>query len=479
MIEAFLSAAQRIDALLWGPWTMLFILGVSLYLTLRTRFFAVRKLGFILKRTFGGILKKPGAKGRGVLTPFQATTTALASTVGMGSIAGVATALSLGGPGALFWMWVLALLGMITKTAEVTLAVHYREIDARGRVRGGPMHYITKGLGWRPLAKVFSLSMFINAVFCASLLQAHTVGRAFLSSYGVNPYLTTGLMGLVTAVVVIGGVPRIGRFCEKLVPFMALVYIFGGLALFVLNAKALPSVLAMIVTYAFAPAPAAGAFAGAVVSKAIQNAMTKGMLVSEAGLGTAPMVHATADTPHPFQQGLWGAFEVFIVSFVICTITGFAILSSGVLGGGASGIDLAIAAFGTRFPLPLARALLSFTILTFCLSTQIGFFVYFETAVFFVFGEKTFLWLRWLYFVPAVAFAGVADVDRLWVLANIAVGLCAIPNLIAVLALSGVFLVLMKDCLSGQNRYATAIIDESRAYVRTARTKTYAKEGET
>lgn len=471
MIEAVLDAAQRIDSVLWGPWTMIFIVAVALYLTARTRFFQARKIGLILKNTFRVMLRKSGRTGRGALTPFQATATALASTIGMGSIAGVATALSLGGPGAIFWMWVLALLGMITKTAEVTLAVHYREIDARGRVHGGPMHYITKGLGWTPLAKVFSLSMFINAVFCASLLQAHTVGRAFLSSYGVNPHVTTGIMVLVTAAVVIGGVPRIGRFCEKLVPVMALVYIAAGLVIFVLNFKAIPLVFEMIVKYAFTPATAAGGFAGAAVLKAVQNAMTKGMLVNEAGLGTAPMVHATADTPHPFRQGMWGAFEVFIVSFVICTITGFAILSSGVLAGGESGIDLAIAAFASRFPLTVAQAVLSFAILTFCLSTQIGFFVYFETAVLFAFGERAFLWLRWFYFIPPLVFAGVADVDRLWVFANIAVGVCAVPNLIAVLALSGVFLVLMRDYLSGLNRYATGVVDKSREYVKTAKPK--------
>jgi len=469
MIENILNFTLKIDSVLWGPWTMLFILFVSIYLTIRTRFFQLRKFRLIWQNIFGKIFTKIEKKGKGIMTPFQATTTALASTVGMGSIAGVATALSLGGPGAIFWMWIFALLGMISKTAEITLAVHYRDIDNKGRIHGGPMHYITKGLGWTPLAKIFSISMFINAVFCASLLQAHTVGRAFLSSYGINPYLVTGLMSLTTAIVVIGGVRRIGKFCEKLVPLMSLVYILGGLIIFVFNYREIPSVLGMILKYAFAAAPAAGGFAGALVTKAIQNAMAKGMLVNEAGLGTAPMIHATADTEHPFQQGLWGAFEVFVVSFIICTITAFTILSTGVLTSGESGIELAITAFSSVLPLSVARALLSFSILTFCLSTQIGFFVYYETAILFAFGDLTMFLLKWFYFIPAIIFAGVANVDKLWVFANIAVGVCSIPNLIAILALSGPFLLLMKDYLNGKNVYATAAVDVSKEYVKIAK----------
>jgi len=224
----------------------------------------------------------------------------------------------------------------------------------------------------------------------------------------------------------------------------------------------------MIFQYAFAPVPAAGGFAGAVFAKAIQEGMAKGMLVNEAGLGTAPMVHATADTKHPFQQGIWGAFEVFIVSFVICTITAFAVLSTGVLESGQSGIELVITAFSNVFPTNVAKALLSFSILTFCLSTQIGFFIYYETAIDFAFGKRIMKYLKWFYFIPAIIFAGVADVDKLWVFANIAVGVCSIPNLIAVLFLSGVFFILMKDYLSGKNNYATKVVDVKKEYVKTA-----------
>ncbi len=469
MLEHILVSAARIDTLLWGPWTMAFIAAVALYFTLRSGFFQVRRFGFILSRTAGSLLHKTGAVRKGRLTPFQAASTALASTVGMGNMAGVATALSLGGPGAVFWMWALAFLGMMTKTAEITLAVHYRDADGEGQVRGGPMHYIRKGLGWTALAKAFSLGVVVNALFTATLLQSHTVGRAFLKSYGLNPYITTAAMAAVTAVVILGGIKRIGRFCERLVPAMSLVYVAAGLAVLFLNYPKIPAVLAMIFGYAFSPVPAAAGAAGHAVAAAIKFGMARGMLSNEAGLGTAPMAHAKAETPHPFAQGLWGAFEVFVDTIVICTITAFAILSTGALDGGKMGIELLIDAFGAALSPGLAAAIVSFSILTFCLTTQIGFYIYFETAVVYAFGTASLRWLRWLYLVPGVVFAGISDVDRLWVFANIAVGACALPNLIAVLALSGVFFALMKDHLEGRNAYAADITDRTRNYIREAK----------
>ncbi len=470
IIDGILDIANVIDKqILWGIWTTLFITFVYLFFTIKSRFFQIRKIGYIFKNTFGKIFDKTGARDAGSLTPFQATTTALASTVGMGSIAGVATALSVGGPGAIFWMWLFALAGMIAKTAEITLAVHYREIDDKGSIHGGPMYYIKKGLGWSSLAKIFSLSMFINAVFCASLLQSHTVGRSFLKSYNLNPYIVTGLMAVVTAVVVIGGVKRIGKFCERLVPIMSIVYILGGLTVFIYNFASIPEVFGSIFYYAFNPAPAAGGFAGAVIMTTLQTGVARGMLVNEAGLGTAPMVHSTANTSHPFKQGLWGAFEVCVVTFIICTITAFAILSTGVMSGGESGIELVIIAFSKIFPESIANLLISFSILTFCLSTQIGFFIYYETAVYTVFGKRSMVFLKWFYFIPAIIFANVGDVDKLWVFANIAVAVCAIPNLTAILSLNKVFFKLMNDYLGGGNKYATAVIDKSKNYIRRPR----------
>ncbi len=464
--ERFLDIAIQFDQILWGPWTIVFIAAVSVYLSVKTRFFQVRKIGLVLNNTFGKLLDRPSHTSRGRMTPFQAATTALASTIGMGSIAGVATALSVGGPGAIFWMWVLALLGAITKMAEITLAVHYRDIDEEGRIRGGPMYYIRRGLGWPLLAALFSAGVFINALLSASLLQAHTVGRAFLAAYDVNPYFVAGVMTAVTAVVVLGGIGRIGRFSERSVPLMSVIYVLGGLVLFLVNIDEVPRVFGLIFKHAFAPIPAAGGFAGAAVARAVQTGMARGMFSNEAGMGTAPMVHATADTPHPFQQGLWGAFEVFVVTFIICTMTSFAVLSTGVLESGTSGIELVMMAFASVFPESVAGALISFCILTFCLTTQIGFFVYYETASVSLFGKGSMRYVKWLYFIPPLIFAGVDDVDRVWVFANIAVGVCAIPNLVAVLALSGAFMMLMRDFLEQNDRYATKIVDVTKDYVK-------------
>lgn len=471
MYDVFLNSITIISDLMWGPWTMIFIAFVSVYLTVRSGFFQVARFGYIMRNTFGRIFDRRGDRDAERMTPFQATSTSLAGTVGMGNMAGVATALSIGGPGAIFWMWVLAFFGMMTKAAEVSLAVHYRDVDENGHIHGGPMYYINKALGWRSLAILFAIGVAINSFFSSSLLQAHTVGRAFHASYGISPYLITGMMAIVTAIVAIGGVRRIGRFCEALVPFMTVMYLAGSLLIVIGNAAQIPAAFADIFRYALAPAPAVGGFAGAAVMSAMQMGMARGMLSNEAGLGTAPMVHANADTPHPFRQGLWGAAEVFIDTTVVCTITAIVILSSGVLANGATGIEMLLDAFASHYSPAMANAFISVSILTFCLSTQIGFFIYFETALVSLFGEEFFRYAKWAYFLPGVVFAGITNVDQLWALANISVAASALPNLVALLLLSGVFVTLMKDYLSGENQYSTARTDANRRYIRTAVSK--------
>ncbi|MFC2167654.1 alanine/glycine:cation symporter family protein [Acidobacteriota bacterium] len=468
MLEIILDISNEIDRILWGPWTLVFIALVAIFLTVKSGFFQFRKIGFIFKNTFGKIFKQKAVVGKGKMTPFQATATALASTVGMGNIAGVATALTIGGPGAIFWMWLLALFGMLTKTTEITLAVHYRDIDKQGNVRGGPMYYIKKGLGWNFLAKLFCIGILINSVLASSILQAHTVGRAFYSAYNISPYIIVGAMIAVTSFVIIGGIKRIGQFCEALVPLMALLYIIGGIIIFFTNYTKIPEVFSLIFKNAFGFMSASGGIVGFAVKTAIKEGMAKGTLSSEAGSGTAPMVHATADTPHPFQQGIWGAFEVFIDTIVICTMTAFAVLSTGVLSNGNSGIELVMDAFSSVFSSGIAGTFISISILTFCLSTMIGFFIYFETAFVNVFNKKYVKYFRWLYLLPPILFAGVANVERLWVFANISVGVCVLPNLVALLALNGVFFKLMKDYMSGRNKYRTEITDSTQQFVKKA-----------
>ena len=468
MHELFLQTISTVREALWGWWTMAFIAAVSIFLSVRSGFFQVTHFGYLFRHSFSQLTNRGSDVGRQRMTAFQATATSLAGTVGMGNMAGVATALSLGGAGAIFWMWVLAFFGMVTKAVEITIAVHYRKIDPDGQVHGGPMHYIRRALGWKTLAILFSAGVAINSFFSSSMLQAHTVGRAFDASYGISPYLTTAVMAVTTAVVAIGGIRRIGRFCERLVPAMTILYLLFGLGIVIANFGALPDVLAQIVGHAFSPAPAVGGFAGAGVAAAIQAGTARGMLSNEAGLGTAPMVHANADTVHPFRQGMWGAAEVFIDTIVMCSITAFIILSSGALANGETGIELLLAAFSTVYSTELAQAFVSFSILTFCLSTQIGFFVYFETAMTDLFGARAFRYLRWIYFLPGVIFAGITQVDQLWMVADISVAVSALPNLVALVFLSGVFLVLMRDYTSGTMRYTTKYTDGGGDWVRRA-----------
>ena len=466
MWDIFFNAASNLDAFLWGPWTMCFIAFVSIFLTFKSRFFQLSNFRYIFSQTFLKVFQRSDIRKKNTISPFQATSTSLAGTVGMGNMAGVATALSIGGPGAIFWMWVLALFGMITKAAEITLAIHYREVDDNGDIFGGPMLYIKKALGWRFLAILFSLGIIINCIFTSSLLQAHTVGRALDASYNINPYLTTSLMAFVTMIVTIGGVKRIGKFCEALVPLMTLLYLGFGLIIFFANIESLPEVIMQILSYAFSPAPAFGGFAGASIMMAIQMGMARGMLSNEAGLGTAPMVHANAETKHPFQQGLWGAAEVFFDTTLVCTITAVVILSSGVLAGGNSGIELLLDGFSSYYSTATANIIISVAITTFCLSTQIGFFIYFKTALTELVGKKIFRIIKWIYFLPGIIFAGITNVDQLWQLANISVAVSAIPNLVALLFLSGVFINLMQDYISGKMKYETKLIDESKKYIK-------------
>ena len=263
-------------------------------------------------------------------------------------------------------------------------------------------------------------------------------------------------MGIVTALVVLGGARRIGRFSERLVPIMTIIYLAGGLIVIAANFEALPGVMRSIISHAFSASATMGGTAGVAVSTAIKQGMARGMLSNEAGLGTAPIVHATAQTDHPFQQGVWGAFEVFFDTIVICSITAFAILCTGAMSSGESGIELLLSAFIHVLPMSAASIIVSGSIATFCLSTQIGFYVIFETSLVNLVGTRPTRVLRWFYFVPGVVFAGFSDVDQLWVLANIAVAVVSIPNLVAMLCLSGVFVTLMRDEITGQRVYATA-----------------------
>ncbi len=432
---------------LWGPPTMILIFATGLIFSFRTGFFQITKIGYILKSTLFKIFKKDENKEEGVMTPFQAVSTALAGTVGNGNIAGVATAIAIGGPGAVFWMWLVGILGMMTKMVEVSLAVHYRVKDENGNYYGGPMYYIEKGLGpkWKPLAKFFALMMVIGALGTAVFVQPHTMSMAMENIFKIPPVLTVTVSVILTGIVIIGGFKRIGRFCELLTPFMCVIYIIGSLGIIFYNIEKLPEVLKMIFTYAFSPTPAKGGFVGSSVMIAMRRGMSRGMFSNEAGMGSAPMVHATAKTDHPIRQGLYGSFEVFVDTIIICSMTALTILLSApdVWHSGLNGIDLTIEAF-SRIYGTLGSGLVAIAVLLFAFSTMVGYAVEYETSVVYLFGSKFLKIFRWIYLIPPFLTLG-KPTETIWAVVDISTGIEGIPNMIALIMLGGVFVKLFNE----------------------------------
>ncbi|NLB32213.1 MAG: sodium:alanine symporter family protein, partial [Tissierellia bacterium] len=327
-MELIVKVNSFINGIVWGWPMLILIVGVGLYLTVRTKFFSITKLGYVLKNTLLKMFSKEG-KGEGEVTAFQAVATALAATVGTGNIAGVATAIALGGPGALFWMIFAAVVGMTTKFAEVVLAVRFREKTPDGRFVGGPMYYITNGLGQKWLASLFAFFGALAAFGIGNMTQANSITGALNNTFGL-PKLPVGIIvAVLAAVVVIGGIKRIGQVTEILVPFMAAFYIIGGLVIIFSHISEVPAAIVTIVQSAFTPTAAVGGFGGSTVALAMRYGIARGVFTNEAGLGSAPIAHAAATTDSPVRQGLWGVFEVFIDTIVIAAITGLSIVVTG------------------------------------------------------------------------------------------------------------------------------------------------------
>ena len=434
---------------MWGVPAMVCILGVGLYLSLRTRFLQIRKFPLAIRSTLGRMFQKKTAQD-GAMTPFQAVCTALAATVGTGNIAGVAGAIAIGGPGAVFWMWVSALLGMCTKFAEVTLAVHFRERNAQGDYVGGPMYYIKNGLSrrWYWLAVLYSVFGVFTVFGTGNATQVNTITASIntaLSSYGLLPadavtlcrWIIGVAIALILMLVLLGGIKRIGSVSEKLVPFMALFYIVLSVGVVVLNFSRLPYVLESIVVGAFNPA----AFTGGTISSlfvSMQKGVSRGIFSNEAGLGTGSIAHACADTKKPVKQGMFGIFEVFADTIVICTLTALVILCSGtqVSYGAAAGAELTISGFTTTYG-GWASIFTAVALCCFAFSTIIGWGLY--GSRFLVFLCKSNKVARPFFVVYAlVAILGATmDLGLLWSIADTFNGLMSIPNLIALLLLSG------------------------------------------
>ncbi len=461
----FMSMVEQVNTavnnFVWGIPAMTCIIGVGLLLSIRTGFVQLRRFGYAIKQTLGKVFGRHQA-GEGMITQFQAVCTALAGTVGTGNIAGVAGAIAIGGPGAVFWMWVSALLGMCTKFAEVTLAVHFREHNAQGDVVGGPMYYIKNGLGkgWHWLAALFAIFGVLAVFGTGNATQANTIVSAIdtaLANYGLLGEDMTGtanlvlgcLIALLVGLVLFGGVKRIGRVTEKLVPFMVVLYIVLGVGVLVLNWERVPGVLYAIIYGAFNPAAVTGGVVGSCFMS-MQKGVARGIFSNEAGLGTGSIAHACADVGQPVQQGLFGIFEVFADTIVICTLTALVILCSGtpVVYGAAAGAELTISGFTTVYG-GWVSVLMALAMCCFAFSTIIGWGLYGARCVEFLFSARAIKPFMALYVLVAIPGATV-DLGLLWNIAETFNGLMAIPNLIALLLLSGTVVRLTRAYFNGE-----------------------------
>lgn len=438
MTDSFFKANSWLNGIVWGPPFMILLAGTGLYLTFRLGFFQFTHLRFAWNQSFGRFFKRTPEVGTGALTSFQAVSSAMAGTVGVGNIAGVSTAIALGGPGALFWMWMIALIGMATKFAEASLGVKYRAVDAEGRVSGGVMYYIEKGLGpkWKWLAVSYAFFAGLAALGIGNMVQANTIATAVESHFSVSPTLTGIIIVVLVGLVTLGGIKRIGRFAELVVPFMIVVYLVGAITILVLRFSDIPAAFNQIFYYAFNPAPVVGGFTGASVAFAIKMGIARGIFSNEAGLGSSSIVHAQA-TAHPARQGMWGMWEVFIDTIVVATMTGLVILVTDVYSmPGIQPTELASRAFTEGLPGPGGYLVLA-SIILFAYSTMITWTFYGEKSWEYIFGRKIVVPYRAVFLI-VLFFGATMNLNRVWAVADTLNGLMAAPNLIALIALGGV-----------------------------------------
>ena len=461
MLSTIETINQVVNDFIWGVPAMVCIIGVGFYLSCRTGFLQIRKFSYAIQTTIGRMFRKRNASD-GALTPFQAVCTALAATVGTGNIAGVAGAIAIGGPGAVFWMWVSAVLGMCTKFAEVTLAVYYRETNKEGDLVGGPMYYIKNGLGknWQFLAVLFSAFGVLTVFGTGNATQVNTITTAVNSALLSCGLISVGavetsnliqgiIIAALVALILLGGVKRIGQVTEKLVPFMALLYIVLSVGIVLFRLQNLPMVFKNIFEGAFKPAAVTGGAVGSLFMS-MKKGVSRGIFSNEAGLGTGSIAHACADTRKPVKQGMFGIFEVFTDTIVICTLTALVILCSQVpVGyGQAAGAELTIQGFisvyGSWISIFTAVAMCCFAF-----STILGWGLYGARCIEFLFSEKVIKPFMVAYSLVAILGA-TADLGLMWNIAETFNGLMAIPNLIALFLLSGTVVKLTKEYFAGE-----------------------------
>lgn len=443
-MELIRELISDLNAIVWGPAMLCLILGTGLYLMAGLRLMPIRYLAHGFRMLWQG--RKPS--GEGDIAPFNALMTSLSATIGTGNIAGVATAIFLGGPGALFWMWCTALVGMATKYAEAVLAVHYRETDEQGNHIGGPMFYIKNGLkkNWAWLGTAFAVFGALAGFGIGNTIQANSVADALNSRFGISHILTGVILAILVALVLIGGIRRIAEVAGKLVPVMALSYVAAGLVVLLVNISEIPAAFNLIIVHAFTPIAASGGFAGAAVWAAIRFGVARGIFSNEAGLGSAPIAHAAAATDSPVRQGTIAMLGTFIDTIIICTITGLVIIVSGAWTSGETGATLSSLAFETALP-GLGGYIVTLGLTVFAFTTLLGWSFYGEKCVEYLFGVRSILPFRVIW-VIAVPIGATAKLSFIWLVADTLNALMALPNLVALLLLSPIVFKLTRDYFS-------------------------------
>jgi len=440
-MESFTEAIKQLNGIVWGTPMLVLILGTGFFLMLGLRLIPLIKLSYGFTMLWQG--RK--AEGEGDISAFNALMTSLSATIGTGNIAGVATAIFLGGPGALFWMWCTALVGMATKYAEAVCAVRFRETDDNGMHVGGPMYYIKNGLGknWAWLGTLFAVFGAIAGFGIGNTVQANSVADAMHSTFGIYEPVTGLIIMIAVALVLIGGITRIAEVAGKLVPFMAIAYVGAGLVILMINFAELPAAFGLVISHAFTPAAAEGGFAGAAVWAAIRFGVARGVFSNEAGLGSAPIAHAAAKTNDPVRQGTIAMLGTFIDTIIVCSITGLVIISSGAWTSGETGAALSTRAYETVLP-GAGHYIVTIGLALFAFTTLLGWSYYGERCVQFLFGTKSIMPFRllWIFAIPVGA---TAELDFIWLVADTLNALMALPNLIALLLLSPVVFALTRE----------------------------------
>lgn len=440
-MELIKELVSQLNGLVWGPYMLVLILGTGVILMLGLQFMPILRLGYGFRQLWKG----RDSTEDGDITPFNALMTSLSATIGTGNIAGVATAIALGGPGALFWMWCTALVGMATKYSEAVLAVKYREVDEEGNHIGGPMFYIKNGLGekWKWLGAAFAVFGTLAGFGIGNMVQANSVADVLNSKLSIDPVVTGLVLAVLAALVLLGGIQRIAQVVGKLVPLMALTYLVIGLVILGMNATEIPGAIAFIVESAFNPVAATGGFAGAAVWAAIRFGVARGVFSNEAGLGSAPIAHAAAKTNNAVRQGTIAMLGTFIDTLVICSITGLVIVISGAWTTGENGAPLSAMAFDQMLP-GIGSYVVTFGLAIFAFTTLLGWSVYGERCAEYLFGVKSIKPFRMLWII-AVPVGATLKLEFVWLVADTLNGLMALPNLIALLLLSPVVFKLTKE----------------------------------